>query len=106
MNFGRRGILGIPHGGPSTKISALINGKHSSVSLEAEFYAGLKEYAASRNLPLRDVITEIDAMRREDLKTWGNLSSTLRIVVLRFYQAKAKATLTTTPGEDTNADRK
>jgi len=54
---------------------------NTSVSLENEFWDGLKEMAALRRQSLPHLITEIDSCRMR-----GNLSSALRIAVLEFYQ--------------------
>jgi predicted DNA-binding ribbon-helix-helix protein len=51
------------------------------VSLEDEFFKGLKEIAGRRLMSLSDLIGSIDAQRQQ-----GNLSSALRLFVLEFYR--------------------
>ncbi|HVV94064.1 MAG TPA: ribbon-helix-helix domain-containing protein [Hyphomicrobiales bacterium] len=59
------------------KRSVDIAGHRTSISLEAEFWAALKDIAAARGLPLRGLVAEIDAGRGE-----RNLSSAIRVFVL------------------------
>ena len=66
------------------KVSVLIAGQHStSISLENEFLIELKNIAATKNLSLNQLITEIDSVR-----TTQNLSTALRLYVLEFYKNK------------------
>ena len=58
------------------KHSVRIAGHATSVSLEAPFWAALRDIAAHRRLSLNALLTEIDAGRG------GNLSSAIRIFVL------------------------
>jgi len=64
-----------------TKRSVTVAGRKTSVSLEEEFWAGLKEVAAARNMGLFALVTAIRG-EREHL----NLSSALRLAVLDFYR--------------------
>lgn len=64
------------------KRSIVIAGHKTSVSLEDEFWKGLKDIAQRRKLAIADLVHEIDT-RRENK---GNLSSSLRLFVLE--QAK------------------
>ena len=64
------------------KHSVTIAGHRTSISLEDEFWNGLKEIAASRKKSLADIIRQIDRDRGT-----RNLSSAIRITVLRHYQA-------------------
>jgi predicted DNA-binding ribbon-helix-helix protein len=63
-------------GGTIVKRSVRIAGHATSVSLEAAFWRGLRDIAASRDVSLNTLVTEIDAGRD------GNLSSALRLFVL------------------------
>ena len=63
------------------KRSLSIAGHRTSIALEAEFWAGLEALAAARDLPLTTLIREIDEAR-----DGPNLSSCLRLAVLRFYR--------------------
>lgn len=56
----------------------------TSISLEDPFWTGVREMAAERAMPIRDLIGEIDRSRGS-----GNLSSNIRLAVLRHYRAKA-----------------
>ena len=62
------------------KRSVTIAGHRTSVSLEAEFWEGLGALARARGLSVAALIVEIDEARD------GNLSSALRLAVLRFYR--------------------
>lgn len=62
--------------------SIWIHGVNTSVSLEKEFYNGLVEIAAHEKISLTELIEQIDASR-----TTCNLSSAIRIFVLRYYRA-------------------
>lgn len=72
------------------KRSIVIAGHKTSVSLEDDFWSGLKEIAAGRHQTLSDLVAGIDTRR-----AGGNLSSAIRLFVLSHYriiaQAKPKA---------------
>lgn len=60
------------------KISVLITGRHAtSLSLEEEFIDALKQIAKAQKKSVNDLITEIDAKRKNK-----NLSSAVRVYVL------------------------
>jgi predicted DNA-binding ribbon-helix-helix protein len=63
------------------KRSIKIGGRSTSVALEEKFWQALKEIALVRELPLNQLVTDIDGQREQ-----VNLSSSLRLFVLRFYQ--------------------
>jgi predicted DNA-binding ribbon-helix-helix protein len=63
------------------KRSIVLAGQKTSVSLEEAFWQGLKDIAASRRVPLRNLVASIDTERQH-----GNLSSTIRLFVLDYYQ--------------------
>ena len=67
------------------KRSVLIAGHPTSVSLEEEFWDALKEVAAARRVSVNALIEEIDAGRV------GNLSSAIRVFVLRELQRRLAA---------------
>ncbi len=72
------------------KRSITIEGHRTSISLEDAFWQGLQEIAQERHLSLQALIQEIDVARTEgltDLPT-ENLSSAIRVMVLRHYQSK------------------
>ena len=63
------------------KRSIVLRGHKTSVSLEDEFWHALKEIASNRRITATELISEIDAGRSP-----GNLSSTLRVMVLSHYR--------------------
>ena len=62
------------------KRSVLVAGHRTSVSLEPEFWEALKGIAARQGASLNQLIAGIDAERT------GNLSSAIRIFVLKSLQ--------------------
>jgi predicted DNA-binding ribbon-helix-helix protein len=66
---------------PVVKRSIVIAGHKTSVSLEDEFWQGLKEIAGGRNMALSDLVAAIDHKRQH-----GNLSSAIRLFVLSTYR--------------------
>ncbi len=66
------------------KRSISIQGHQTSISLEDEFWDELSAIARSRQISLNALVTEVDRARNGG----GNLSSTLRVYVLK--QAKRK----------------
>ena len=60
-----------------TKRSVVIGGRKTSISLEDEFWNGLKAIARHRRRTLSATVGEIDQKRH------GNLSSAIRVFVLR-----------------------
>jgi predicted DNA-binding ribbon-helix-helix protein len=69
---------------PVVKRSIVIGGHKTSVSLEDEFWNGLKQVAASRSLTLSELVGTIDLNRKN-----ANLSSTLRLFLLDHYRTQA-----------------
>jgi predicted DNA-binding ribbon-helix-helix protein len=64
------------------KKRSIIIAKHkTSVSVEDEFWAGLREIAKGRGQNLSQVIADIDEGRQS-----ANLSSAIRLFVLRYYR--------------------
>ena len=68
---------------PVVKRSIVLAGHKTSVSLEDEFWRGLKEVASRRLMTLSALVDIIDAQRQQ-----GNLSSALRLFVLDFYRSQ------------------
>jgi predicted DNA-binding ribbon-helix-helix protein len=68
------------------KRSLTIAGHRTSLALEAEFWDGLEAMAATQRLPLTALVRQIDEAREST-----NLSSAVRIAVLRWYQERATA---------------
>ena len=68
------------------KISVLIAGQHAtSISLEDEFFQEFINIAKEKNLSRNELVTIIDRERTVD-----NLSSAIRLYVLKYYKDKAK----------------
>jgi predicted DNA-binding ribbon-helix-helix protein len=67
------------------KRSIVLNGRKTGLTLEDEFWNALKEIAIKRDIHLSDLVAEIDKQRRHP-----NLSSTLRLFVLDYYQRLRK----------------
>lgn len=63
------------------KRSVVIAGHGTSVSLELAFWQALKAIAARRHVSVARLIAEVDAGRS------GNLSSALRVFILREIQS-------------------
>jgi len=62
------------------KRSVVLAGHRTSVSLENAFWEALKGIAGKRNSTVNQLVTEIDKQRD------GNLSSAIRVYVLRTLQ--------------------
>jgi predicted DNA-binding ribbon-helix-helix protein len=65
------------------KRSIVIRGHKTSVSLEDEFWNGLKVIAGKRLTTLSDLVGAIDSQRQH-----GNVSSAIRLFVLDFYRSQ------------------
>jgi predicted DNA-binding ribbon-helix-helix protein len=68
------------------KRSVMIAGHRTSVSLEAEFWEALQGIARAEGLSVQALIGRIDAER-----AGRNLSSAIRVHVLRTVQTEAKS---------------
>jgi predicted DNA-binding ribbon-helix-helix protein len=68
---------------PSQVLKRSINiaGHKTSASLEDAFWGALKEIAATRKIPLSDLVSTIDNERQH-----LNLSSAIRLFVLEYYR--------------------
>jgi predicted DNA-binding ribbon-helix-helix protein len=69
------------------KRSVLIAGHRTSLSLESAFWEQLKAIAERRRISLNKLIEEIDRARSAEEKP-ANLSSAIRVFVLRHLQAR------------------
>jgi predicted DNA-binding ribbon-helix-helix protein len=67
---------------PVEKRSVVVGGHKTSVSLETEFWSGMKEIAQGRKKTLSELVSDIDTSRSQ-----GNLSSAIRLFVLDHYRA-------------------
>ena len=68
---------------PVVTRSIVLAGHKTSVSLEDEFWAGLKEIAKAQRKTLSELVNNIDIDREQ-----ANLSSAIRLFVLNHYQAR------------------
>jgi predicted DNA-binding ribbon-helix-helix protein len=64
------------------KRSIHLHGQKTSISLEDEFWIAFRKIAVARNEPVPALINAIDRQRPEGT----NLSSAIRLFVLRFYK--------------------
>jgi len=64
------------------KRTITIDGHKTSVTLEDEFWMGLREIARHKNATLRSLITQID-----DARERNNLSSAIRVFVLNYFRS-------------------
>lgn len=68
------------------KRSIVRNGQKTSVSLEKEFWDGLREIASQKKIKLTTLIRQIDRTR-----TGANLSSGIRVFVLNHMREQIAA---------------
>jgi predicted DNA-binding ribbon-helix-helix protein len=68
------------------KRSVVIAGHKTSVSLEDAFWRALREIAAARKMTLSDLVSSIDAERKQ-----ANLSSAIRLFILEFHRSHVAA---------------
>jgi predicted DNA-binding ribbon-helix-helix protein len=61
-------------------------GHKTSVSIEDDFWKALKDISSARDMRLSALIHEIDEQRNH-----GNLSSAIRLFVLKFYRSQVSA---------------
>lgn len=67
------------------KHSIVVDGHKTSVSLEEDFWNGLKEIARAQQVSLSELISRIDSGRKQ-----SNLSSAIRIFVLQSFRSRDK----------------
>jgi predicted DNA-binding ribbon-helix-helix protein len=63
------------------KRSITLRGHVTSISLEEDFWLGLKEIAAARLMSVPELVSEIDSQRNQI-----NLSSAVRLFVFNHYR--------------------
>ena len=66
------------------KHSVTLNGHRTSISLEDEFWAALRDIAAEKDIALNALVAEVDVARGTDM----GLASAIRLFILRDLQAK------------------
>ena len=67
------------------KRSVILGGRKTSVSIENEFWDGLREIAVSQRLSIAELVTQI-ARNRDNI----NLSSSIRLYVFNHFRARAQ----------------
>jgi predicted DNA-binding ribbon-helix-helix protein len=68
---------------PSLKRSVLVSGRKTSISLEDEFWLALRRIATAEGKTIAEVIADVP------LDRGVNLSSALRIFILRYHERLA-----------------
>ena len=71
------------------KHSLTINGHRTSISLEEPFWQALREMAEQRQLPLSQLVSEIDQGRISNGRVEYGLSSAIRIYLLQAAREAA-----------------
>lgn len=66
------------------KHSVTLRGHRTSISLEDEFWADLREIAADKNMPINALVAEIDVSRQVET----GLASAIRLYVLRTLKSR------------------
>lgn len=75
------------------KRSILIAGHSTSISLEPEFWESLKTIANEANKSVAGLVRDIDdAYSKTQESKVRNLSSRLRIYILKYYQSRCTET--------------
>ena len=74
------------------KRSIVIAGHRTSVSLEDDFWSGLKEIGREHKMTLASLIADINGRRLDT-----NLSSAVRLFVLRHFRSKNIANIPGSP---------
>ena len=84
---------------PVQKRSVVVAGHKTSVSLEQEFWEGLKEISRLRSTSLVETLHGIATGRAD-----GNLSSAIRLFVLDHYRTQAERSGARPPAADVVGD--
>jgi len=69
----------------NVKRSVVINGHHTSITLEDAFWSSLRDIAAKRGCTVSALVTQIDSQR-----TGSNLSSAIRVYVFEYFKASSE----------------
>lgn len=88
---------------PVSKRSIAIDGRKTTISLEQQFWTGLKRIARERAMPLSNLLSLIDAKRIAG----SNRSSAIRVFVLERVQTQLRedhATVANVPPSRLHAD--
>ena len=74
------------------KRSIVLDGHKTSVSLESEFWDGLRAIADLQNTKLSKLVQQINLERRN-----ANLSSAIRVFVFNYFRARSADKQASTP---------
>jgi predicted DNA-binding ribbon-helix-helix protein len=85
---------------PVVKRSIVVGGHKTSVSLEDEFWSGLREIAKARRQTVSELVGALDGERKH-----SNLSSALRLFVLDFYRRQIAGLAPLPAAPDVQGDR-
>ena len=77
----------MPRSSPIVKRSIVVGGHKTSITLEEAFWTELKTIALTEKMTTAELVTRIDGTREQ-----GNLSSAIRLFVLRHVRNEAKLT--------------
>ena len=77
----------MPRSSPIVKRSIVVGGHKTSISLEEAFWRELKAIALTEKITTSELVTRIDGTREQ-----GNLSSAIRLFVLRHVRNESKLT--------------
>jgi predicted DNA-binding ribbon-helix-helix protein len=69
------------------KRSVIVNGRKTSISLEDAFWAEVRAIASEKDTTISELLTDID----RDRQASSNLSSALRVFVLKHHQSTKAA---------------
>ncbi|MFB2531847.1 ribbon-helix-helix domain-containing protein [Paracoccus sp. p4-l81] len=69
------------------KRSLTLGGHRTSVSLEDDFWNGLRQAAADRGMGINALAAEIDTARQVDI----GLATAIRLFVLRYYRDRGRS---------------
>jgi predicted DNA-binding ribbon-helix-helix protein len=69
------------------KRSVFVSGRNTSISLEDEFWESLREIAKGRSVLVSQLITAISI---DEDRNSANLSSAVRLFILRHYRVQQK----------------
>ena len=73
----------MPRSSPIVKRSIVVGGHKTSITLEEAFWTELKAIALTEKMTAAELVTRIDGTREQ-----GNLSSAIRLFVLRHVRNK------------------
>lgn len=82
--FGTSAAVSVKHRAGVVKRSVKIGTRRTSISIEDTFWAGLRDIARMRRIPIHRLLAEI-----ADGAAGANLSSAIRVTVFEFFYQRA-----------------